>query len=162
MNSERRDKWLQSDDDQIISSCRFEPFKASGRGGQKRNKTSSAVRLTHRPTGIAVTDCSGRSQHQNRHSAIKKLRIQLALELRCPPVIPEQLDTRVNHHAYPLLVARLLDIFHTVNFDLKAAAGFLGISSAKLVKIIARDPQLWQYINQWRAKHSLPPLKNNQ
>jgi hypothetical protein len=161
MNSENRNEWLQSDDEQLIRSCRFEPFKASGRGGQKRNKTSSAVRLIHLQTGIAVTDCSGRSQHQNRHSAIKKLRLQLAFALRNAPTRPERLDTSLTSQAYPLFVAQLIDIFYSVNYELKPAAEFLGISSAKLVKIIERDAQLWQYINQQRQANNLPALKKN-
>ncbi|MCF6176705.1 MAG: hypothetical protein L3J71_13165 [Victivallaceae bacterium] len=157
----KRDEWLQSDDEQIMRSCRFEPFKGSGRGGQKRNKTSSAVRLTHLPTGIAVTDCSGRSQYQNRHSAIKKLRLQLALELRNEPTLPVRLDTSLKSPEYPIFIARLIDIFHSVNYNLKPAAEFIGISSSKLVKTVERNPQLWQYINQCRQKNELPALKKN-
>lgn len=156
-----RNQWLQSDDEQIMRSCKLEPFKGSGRGGQKRNKTSSAVRLTHLPTALAVTDCSGRSQHANRHAAIKKLRLQLALELRNEPIIPERLDTSLKSFEYPLFLARIIDVFDSVNYELKPAAEFIGISSAKLVKTIERDPQLWQYINQCRQSQELPPLKKN-
>lgn len=157
----QRDEWLQSDDEQIMRCCRFEPFKGSGRGGQKRNKTSSAVRLTHLPTAIAVTDCSGRSQHKNRHSAIKKLRLQLALELRNEPTVPKRLDTSLNSSDYPLFIAQIIDIFHSVNYELKPSAEFIGISSSKLVKTIERDPQLWQHINQCRQAKAIPTLRIN-
>jgi len=91
-----RDTYLTASDDKLLAECTVETYRASGPGGQHRNKTESAIRLTHRPTGVAVTATERRSQHENRHRAIARLRKAIAVRIRepiAPPAAPGGMPT---------------------------------------------------------------------
>jgi ribosome-associated protein len=70
--------YLLASDDALIGQSEVDRYRASGPGGQHRNKTESGVRLVHGPTGAHVTATERRSQAQNRSAALARLRERLA------------------------------------------------------------------------------------
>lgn len=75
---------------------RFEAFRAGGPGGQHQNKTESAVRAIHLPTGLAVVARSHRSQHRNKAEAMERLGQVLRYE-RELAAMAAQTDAHVSH-----------------------------------------------------------------
>ncbi|HEV2799009.1 MAG TPA: peptide chain release factor-like protein [Pyrinomonadaceae bacterium] len=65
---------LPEEDEDLLRECEVETFRSSGPGGQHVNKTETAVRLTHRSSGVVVTCREARSQHQNKATCLRKLR----------------------------------------------------------------------------------------
>jgi protein subunit release factor B len=65
---------LPESDADLLRECEVDTFRSSGPGGQHVNKTESAVRLRHLPSGIAVTSQEERSQYRNKAICLEKLR----------------------------------------------------------------------------------------
>ena len=76
---------LSDSDDILLSECKVETFRSSGKGGQHANKTESAVRLTHIKSGIQVMCQNERSQHLNKIKCIKELRVRIEKNNYVPP-----------------------------------------------------------------------------
>ena len=65
---------LPASDQDLLRECEVDTFRSSGPGGQHVNKTESAVRIRHVPSGVVVTSQQERSQHQNKALCLRKLR----------------------------------------------------------------------------------------
>ncbi len=158
---ERDLQLMQNEEDFVRENCSLEFFKGSGAGGQHRNKTFSAVRITHIATGLRAEDCSERSQHRNRSNAVLKLKMQLAFNIRCAPIpgaVP-RMECALSAPDYPLFAAQVLDIISDCGCDHKAAAVRCGVSATFLLKKLARDPALWQIFCKLRNDAGLPGLR---
>jgi peptide chain release factor 2 len=87
---------LPESDEDLLRECEVDTFRSSGPGGQHVNKTESAVRLSHLPSGIVVTSQQERSQHRNKALCLQKLRKKIE-RLNYRP--PQRVPTRVPRSA---------------------------------------------------------------
>ena len=87
---------LPDSDDDLLRECEVQTFRSSGPGGQHVNKTESAVRLRHLPSGVVVSCQEERSQHQNKAACLRKLRERIAkLNYRQPDRVPTRVPKAV-------------------------------------------------------------------
>jgi protein subunit release factor B len=89
---------LPESDEDLLRQCEVDTFRASGPGGQHVNKTESAVRLTHLPSGVVVTSQQERSQHRNKALCLQKLRAKIAkLNYRPAKRVPTRVPRSVKN-----------------------------------------------------------------
>ena len=161
-------------DEVLISESDVDTYRASGPGGQKRNKTESAVRLRHRPSGLIVIAEESRSQPENKARAIRRLRKAMAIRLRRPVegdgVPPEvqacidrrgRLDVGQRDARYLPAIASALDIFVACKGSVSDAARRLGITTANLSAFLTDDDDVFVETNRLRVTYGLKPLRRN-
>ena len=76
---------IPKSDEALLSECKVETFRSSGKGGQHANKTESAVRLTHLKSGTQVMCQDERSQYLNKIKCIRELRLRIEKHNYKPP-----------------------------------------------------------------------------
>ena len=150
-------------DGQLLGQCRFEACRGTGPGGQKRNKTSTAARVTHEATGISVWDDTTRSQHQNLRLALRRLRWELAVFLppevgELPPGIPLSPVPGESSPQYPLWLGKVFDALRRGEYNIASAAADLGCTPSRLLRLMGREPFAWQKLAEERQRRQLPPL----
>ena len=89
---------LPESDEDLLRECEVDTFRSSGPGGQHVNKTESAVRLRHLPSGLVVTSQQERSQHRNKSLCLRKLREKIErLNYRAPKRVPTRVPRSVRN-----------------------------------------------------------------
>jgi len=164
--------FLALTDAEFLKQCSLDAYTASGPGGQKRNRTYSAMRVTHKPTGLSVVAEESRSQHENRVRALRRLKILLALRLRVHAEhgwnLPEELLPYFNpsvrrmnpkNERYPLFCAAMLDLLYLQRGSLSATAGILGISTGQCGPLFVISKDLMAAANGIRAHFGFKPIK---
>jgi ribosome-associated protein len=87
---------LPESDEDLLRECEVQTFRSSGPGGQHVNKTESAVRLRHLPSGVVVTSQKERSQHRNKALCLQRLRRKVT-QMNYRPA--QRIPTRVSRTA---------------------------------------------------------------
>jgi hypothetical protein len=174
-------RYRDLNDDALLAQCRWEAYRGSGPGGQKRNKTSSSIRLTHEPSGIHVIAAESRSQAENKLRAFRRLRLRLAVELRRPidprgyeppdwidevrgvpdrksPSTARRLQVSYRNPLYPATIGLVLDLLAARAGAIADVASLLGVSTSSLVRLLHEEPSAWGAANRIRKDAAQPPL----
>jgi hypothetical protein len=158
----------------LLAECDVDTYRASGPGGQKRNKTESAIRLRHRPSGLSVIAEESRSQAENRARALKRLREALALRLRQPlseEGVPAAIRACIDKRGrlavgrrdarYLPAAASVLDVLVLLKGSVADTASRLGITTGNLSAFLTVDDALLAEANRIRAGFNLKPLRKD-
>ena len=158
-----RNAWLRLDDAALLKQCAEERYRASGPGGQRRNKVETAVRLRHRASGAVSQAEEARSLEENRRRAVHRLRLRIALHIRSPfdlacPQLPAELAAHrraegtlainTKNGAYPLVVAAVLDALQEAGGSYAVAAQALAVTTSQLLRFLRRDREVWRAVSE--------------
>src|ERR1043166_1703218 len=148
--------YLLASDDALIAQSEVDRYRASGPGGQHRNKTESAVRLRHKLSGATAIGEDSRSQAENKIHAVRRLRAHIAVSVREPVALegytvsprlaapvpggtaPLGARTRLTGE-YWAAIAELLDLLVAGELEIGATAQRLGISTGAPSKLLLHD-----------------------
>ena len=164
---------LNLSDAGLLADCDVHRYRASGPGGQKRNKPDSAVRLRHRRTGTTVVGTESRSQHENRARALRRLREALALSVETPTgeaePLPDWLSDCVDRHGrlqvgkrherYYHFLRRVVSLLRGAEGRVAPVAARLGVTTSHLIEFLRARRKLWARANALRKRFGHGPLK---
>jgi len=156
----------------LLKQCHVERLRRSGPGGQRRNKVETGVRLCHRPTGVRAEACERRSLAENQRIALGRLRLNLALEVRCPCTQGQgpsplwesrcrggRISVSASHHDFPAVLAEALDRIAARDGDVKETANQLACTASQLMKLVKKEPRAMALVNKWRRDRGLAQLQ---
>ena len=172
----QRDAYLLASDDALVAQSEVDRYRASGPGGQHRNKTESAVRLRHKASGVAAIGEDSRSQSENKLHAVRRLRAAIALEVREPVALdgyvpsarlaafvaagtgPLGAKTKLTG-TYWAAIGELLDLVVAGELEIGTTAQRLGITTGALSKLLLHDEAVARVLNDLRRARGMRPLR---
>ena len=160
------------DDEQLLVQCRVDIYRGSGPGGQKRNKTSNAYRITHLESGLSVTASESRSAAENKLYAIRRMRLKLATALREPVDAAHfeppdwflsirhngRIEASHRHSYYAATGGLILDLLKAMAGNPSHVATMLGVTTTAVIKFLESESQFWTAANRIRAEFSMKAL----
>jgi hypothetical protein len=167
---------LLASDEALIAQSEVDRYRASGPGGQHRNKTESAVRLRHRASGMTAIGEDSRSQAENKVHAVRRLRAAIALGVREPLALdgyaasprlaaliaggtaPLGARTRLTGEFWAA-IAELLDLLVAGELEIGATAQRLGMTTGALSKLLLHDDHVARAVNDLRRARGMRPLR---
>lgn len=160
------------DEAALLAKCEVRRQRRSGPGGQHRNKVETAVVITHQPTGIQGEASERRSQEQNRQVAIRRLRVNLAINYRTACVAEsyqpserwrqrcrrQRISVNPEHEDFPAILAEAMNLLAAREWEPKEASSQLACTSTQLLKLIQLEPHAYLELNRQRTTRGLRPL----
>lgn len=156
----------------LLKQCDVRHERRRGPGGQHRNKTESAVVIRHLPSGVEGQAAERRSQFDNLRMAIKRLRVNLALEVRstdlaiaAPTLLwksrvhGERLGCNPDHEDFAPLLAEALDVLFDHQGHVPGAALQQGVTPSQFIKFLKHEPRAFLMANKQRQLRGLRPLE---
>ncbi len=159
---------------ELLSQCRLTFSRASGPGGQNRNKVETGVQIEFLPAGVIASASERRTQNENRKVAVMRLRCKLAVEVRlaakiesASPLIGSDTwrlycrDGRVDiseaNQDWPSILAELMETLSRYDWNVSQVAVTLGTSSSQIVKLLKKyGPAFLLFNGERRARGQKP------
>lgn len=156
--------------ERLLVDCDVTRQRRSGPGGQHRNKVETAVRITHRPSGTTAEASERRSQSANLAMATRRLRLALALDVRCrradgpTPLWQSRcrgaaISVSSEHEDFPAVLAEALDHLAAADWNLQQAAELLECTASQLTRLLRKHPPALALLNRHREQAGLSPLR---
>ena len=154
----------------LLDRCASRRQRRSGPGGQHRNKVETAVVYEHVETGVIGSANEKRSQEANHKTALFRLRINLALAVRCEAsmkaselwnsrVCKGRIKVNPQHQDFPTLLSEVLDLVVAAKGELQPVSEKLSCTKSQLFKFLKLEPRAAKLVNDIREPRGLRKLK---
>ncbi len=154
----------------LVEACSSRRQRRSGPGGQHRNKVETAVVYEFADSAITGSASEQRSQEANRKVALFRLRVNLALQLRCQPrsecsalwrsrLRQGRVQVNPGHADFPALLSEVLDHVLADQGDLQQSAETLLCTKTQLFKFLKLDPRAAKLVNDTRESCGMKKLR---